>query len=155
MGFLGKIEFISCICKNTRMSQKNKKKIANKNKIKKNTEKATTRLLMFADDGQLYGKCTKVDGDRRFQILCSDGKTRTGKLRGKIRKRKKSWLSIGIWVIVALRDFQDDKCDIIHMFDEDEVNRLEGLGELSIYGKIMDENCPFSIAEEEIDIDDI
>ena len=137
------------------MSQKNKKKIANKNKIKKNTEKATTRLLMFADDGQLYGKCTKVDGDRRFQILCSDGKTRTGKLRGKIRKRKKSWLSIGIWVIVALRDFQDDKCDIIHMFDEDEVNRLEGLGELSIYGKITDENCPFSIAEEEIDIDDI
>jgi len=137
------------------MSQKNKKKIANKNKIKKNTEKATTRLLMFADDGQLYGKCTKVDGDRRFQILCSDGKTRTGKLRGKIRKRKKSWLSIGIWVIVALRDFQDDKCDIIHMFDEDEVNRLEGLGELSIYGKIMDENCPFSIADEEIDIDDI
>jgi translation initiation factor 1A len=100
------------------MSQKNKKKIANKNKIKKNTEKASKRKLEFTDDGQLYGKCTKVEGDRRFKILCSDGKTRTGKLRGKIRKRKKSWLSIGIWVIVALRDFQDEKCDIIHMFNE-------------------------------------
>jgi hypothetical protein len=41
------------------------------------------------------------------------------------------------------------------MFNEDEVNRLEGLGELSVHGKITDESCPFSIEEEVIDIDDI
>ncbi len=36
-----------------------------------------------------------------------------------------------MWVICACRDFQVEKVDIIELLQEDEVRRLECLGELS------------------------
>lgn len=138
---------------------KNTKKIANKNKVKKNTPGATKREIPFADDGQLYGQIIKSLGDRRFEIKCVDGKTRLGKLRGKIRKRKKTWVIVNTWVIVALRDFQDDKVDIIEVFDEEEVRRLEIMGEISIGEKSEEINENITFEEEDgketILIDDI
>jgi len=107
------------------------KRQANKNKTRKQTGEVTKRPLPMADEGQLYGKVERGLGDRRFEIVCSDGETRIGRLRGKIRKRKKSWLKAGMWVICACRDFQVEKVDIIELLQEDEVRRLECLGELS------------------------
>ena len=103
------------------------KRQANKNKTRKQTGEVTKRPLPMADEGQLYGKVERGLGDRRFEIVCSDGETRIGRLRGKIRKRKKSWLKAGMWVICACRDFQVEKVDIIELLQEDEVRRLENV----------------------------
>ena len=65
-----------------------------------------------------------------MRIDCQDGAERIGKIRGKIRKRKKSWINAGSYVIVSLREYQDEKCDIIEILKEDEVKRLKRMGEI-------------------------
>ena len=140
---------------------KNLKKKANKDKARKQKGERQKRDLPIAGDQQLYAYIEKPAGDRRFTCICSDGNTRLGKLRGAIRKRKKSWVNTGRWVIVALRDFQEDKVDIVEILDDDEVKRLEIYGELST--KVIstdnykdDGLIEFTNEEEvEFDIDDI
>ena len=43
---------------------------------------------------------------------CFDGKIRLCKIRGTLT-RKKVWIGAGDLVLVSLRDFEDDKCDVI------------------------------------------
>ena len=110
---------------------KGSKKKKNSQKDRKQTGEVSKRPLPIADESQLYGKCIRSLGDRRFEIECIDRKTRIGRLLGAIKKKKKNWLNIDQWVIVAVREFQDDKVDIIEILALDEVQRLERLGELS------------------------
>jgi translation initiation factor 1A len=109
---------------------KNLKKKANKDKARRQTGDTKKRELPFATDCQVYGKCLKPCGDRRFEVECVDGETRICRLRGSIRKRKKSWCGKNQWVIVALRDFQESKGDIIIILTDNEVKRLRELEEL-------------------------
>ena len=44
--------------------------------------------------------------------------------------RKRVYVSIGDYVMVSLRDFQDDKCDIIHKYNDQEVKSLRKFGEI-------------------------
>ena len=44
--------------------------------------------------------------------------------------RKKVWISAGDIVLVALRDFQDDKADIILKYSPEEARQLKALGQL-------------------------
>ena len=67
--------------------------------------------------------------------------------------KQKSWLKAGMWVICACRDFQVEKVDIIELLQEDEVRRLENLGELSTSNQRAEAG---SDAEEQpFDFDDI
>ncbi len=138
---------------------KHAKKKANKDKARKQKGDIQKRDLPIADSEQLYARIEKACGDRRFLCVCSDGRERIGKLRGKIRKRKKSWLAAGSWVIVAVRDFQDSKVDIITILNPDEVKKLEIYGELSTsLNKAMGEeedDCVEFVDEVEFNIDEI
>lgn len=122
------------------------------------TEKQT-RPLPIAEFGQTYGLVTASLGDRRMKIDCQDGSERIGRIRGKIRKRKSSWISAGSHVIVALREYQDDKCDIIEILSEDEVKRLKRAGEIVEQTEEDDDNgIEFETQQEvveDINIDDI
>ena len=94
----------------------------------KNTD-SSSRLLEYCEDGQTYAKITKKHGDGRFECQCQDRpKPRLGKICGKMRKRV--YVSIGDYVMVSLRDFQDDKCDIIHKYNDQEVKSLRKFGEI-------------------------
>jgi len=67
------------------------------------------------DDGQLYGLITKNNGDK-FDVLCSDGKTRLGKACNKVKNARDRRLKKNeTFVVISLRLFEkDDKnCDII------------------------------------------
>ena len=118
-----------------------------------------TRPLPIADLGQTYGLVTASLGDRRMKIECQDGVERIGRIRGKIRKRKSSWISAGKYVIVAFREYQDEKCDIIELLSDDEVKRLKRMNEIvdqSIQEE--DDGIEFETQEEIVDninIDDI
>ena len=61
-------------------------------------------------------------GDCRLRVICWDKKERLGIIRGKFRKR--CWINKSDIVLVALRDFEDDKCDIIQKYDSDQVKML-------------------------------
>ena len=53
-------------------------------------------------------------------------------------KKKKCWVKNGDVVIVALRDFEDDKCDIIYVYQKKEVKKLIKLGEIPENIKLND-----------------
>jgi translation initiation factor 1A len=143
-------------------------------KGKKGKSRDTTKKeLTFKEDGQEYAQVVRMLGNGRLEALCYDGKSRLGIIRGKMRK--KVWINIGDIVLVGLRDFQDDKCDIMHKYTADESRQLKAYGELPKEAKINEdekfdddgEDCPFEFGdpvdsdeedvkkEVEVDLDDI
>ena len=81
-----------------------------KKKRKKKPRPIEERPLPIKEEGQEYAIVTKMLGNGRVSLKCMDGIDRLGKIRGKMRKRV--WIREGDTVLVSLREFQDDKCDI-------------------------------------------
>lgn len=84
--------------------------------------------IIFKEIDQEYAQVTALLGNCRLRLDCIDGKTRMGKIRGAIRK--KTWISMNDVVLVSLRDFEDDKCDVLYAYKPPEVKYLQKLGEL-------------------------
>ena len=74
-------------------------------------------------------------------------------IRGKMRK--KVWVNQGDIVLLSLRDYQDDKADVISKYTADEARQLKKLGELPEATTITEtvENPDGSSGEEEEDDD--
>lgn len=86
------------------------------------------RELQFAEEMQIYGQVLRLLGDSRLEIQCTDGVKRMGHIRGTMRK--KVWIAMGDVVLVAKREYEDDKCDIILKYTEEEVRKLKQLSEI-------------------------
>jgi translation initiation factor 1A len=100
------------------------------NKAKKGKNVQTPTEIVFAESDQQYAKITKTLGNRRFEVLCLiDKKIRIAHIRGNMRRS--NWITINDIVLVSLRNFQDDKCDIIYKYTEEEKIKLIKLGELT------------------------
>lgn len=83
----------------------NKKGGKNCKKGKNSTAKEDEMIFMVEcnkNDGQMFGRITKVLGDKRFSVRCNDGKDRVCKLSGTIRKNDRVELN-GI-VLISIRD---------------------------------------------------
>jgi translation initiation factor 1A len=83
----------------------NKKGGKNCKKGKNSTAKEDEMIFMVEcnkNDGQMFGRVTKVLGDKRFSVRCNDGKDRVCKLSGTIRKNDRVELN-GI-VLISIRD---------------------------------------------------
>ncbi|GME72385.1 unnamed protein product [[Candida] boidinii] len=135
----------------------------------KNVNTSQKRELILKDEGQEYAQITKMLGNGRVEASCFDGIKRIAHIRGKLRK--KVWMSQGDIILVSLRDFQDNQCDVVHKFNSDEARTLKSTGELPESAKINetdtfgaddDEEANFEFGadsdeeeEEELDIDDI
>ena len=92
------------------------------------------RELIYKEDSQEYAKVTKMLGNARIEADCYDGTTRLCGIRGKMRKR--IWITVGDIILVSLRDFQDDRGDVIHKYTPDEARSLKAYGELPENAKI-------------------
>jgi translation initiation factor 1A len=103
-------------------------------KGKKSSEGETRRDLIFKEDGQEYAQVTKMLGDGRVALVCYDGIARTGLIRGTMRRRV--WINMGDIVLIGLREFQEDKADIIHKYTTEEARNLQAYGELPSTAKI-------------------
>jgi len=86
------------------------------------------RELVFKEDGQVYGQVLKMLGNGRCDCMCVDGVKRLCHIRGKMRKRV--WIATGDIVLISLRDFQDEKADIILKYSADEARSLKSYSEL-------------------------
>ena len=76
-------------------------------------------------------------GNGRVEAHCfHDEKKRLCHIRGKMRK--KVWINVSDIVLVGLREFQDEKADIIHKYSPDEARTLKKQGELPDYVRIGD-----------------
>ncbi|CAN3375312.1 hypothetical protein DIURU_002121 [Diutina rugosa] len=114
----------------------------------KNLNGQFKRELIYKDEGQEYGQVTKMLGNGRIEVSCFDGIKRMGHIRGKLRK--KVWMSQGDIILVSLRDFQEDQCDVVHKYNSDEARTLKNVGELPENAKI-NETDTFG-GEEEDDV---
>jgi len=97
-------------------------------KKSKHHQQDTNKKVELKSENQEYGQVDKLLGNCRLSVNCIDGKVRLGKIRGSIQKR--SWISSGDVVLVALRDFEDNKCDVIHKYSGEHVKKLLKLGEI-------------------------
>lgn len=94
-----------------------------KDKSKKNSVKTVEkRPLLLKMDGTIYGQVTKTLGDCNFTVFCFDGTERLCHIRKSI---KKQIVSVDSIVLVGLRDFQDNKGDIIYVYQKEEVYELK------------------------------
>lgn len=83
------------------------------------------RKLIIKDskEDQEYAQVRKVNGSGRYNLFCFDGTERLGISAGNIKRRAR--IQIYDIVLVSKWDFQDNKCSIIHKYEEDEVQELK------------------------------
>lgn len=109
-------------------------------------------------------------GNGRLEALCFDGSKRLAHIRGKLRK--KVWINQGDIILLSLRDYQDEKGDVILKYTADEARSLKAYGELpenakinetDTYGQEGEGDCNFEFDEDRsdsggdgpVDVDDI
>ncbi len=63
-----------------------------------------------------------------MEAYCIDGVKRLCHIRGKMRK--KVWVNTGDIVLLGLREYQDEKADVILKYMADEARSLKQYGEL-------------------------
>lgn len=136
---------------------KNKGKGGKNRRRGKNENESEKRELVFKEDGQEYAQVTKMLGNGRLEALCFDGVKRLCHIRGKLRK--KVWINAGDIILLGLRDFQDNKADVILRYNPDEAMSLRAYGELPEDVKIdetvdMNEDVDFRDYDDEQDDDE-
>ncbi|KCV73076.1 translation initiation factor 1A [Fonticula alba] len=112
------------------------------------------RELILRDEMQEYAQVTKMLGNGRIEAFCfSDdgGKTRQCHIRGKMRK--KVWINVGDIVLISLRDFQDDKADVILKYSVEEARKLKQNKEIPDAIRINEANVGADEPDTDEDVD--
>nr|WCZ58434.1 translation initiation factor 1A [Paratrimastix eleionoma] len=115
--------------KNKGKGGKNRRKGKNENELEK-------RELIFKEEGQEYAQVLKMLGNGRLEAHCFDGQTRLCHIRGKLRK--KVWVNTGDIILIGLRDYQDDKADVILKYSPDEARNLKKYGQIPENAQIVE-----------------
>ena len=98
----------------------------NHKKAKQGSEKSN---FVEKQDGQIFARVIQVLGNRNVLTYCNDNKVRLCHIRGSIRKDM--WISAGDIVLISLRDFLQDKedilekGDILYRYDRDHHSKLK------------------------------
>ena len=119
-------------------------------KGKKDTSYDRKLILKDPKEDQEYGKIKKVNGNGRYQVFCFDSKERLGIAAGNIRRKTR--LAINDIVLLSLWDFQENKCSIVHKYEDDEVHKLKSQGEFPKNINLEEDN-PFSENDVEFTFD--
>jgi len=80
---------------------------------------------------QMFGVVTSMSGNSKVIVDCEDGKTRVGRIRGKIRKRV--WIRLGDLVIIEPWVVQsDERCDVFWKYTRTQTNYLKRTGKIKL-----------------------
>ena len=120
-----------------------------KHKRAKNSNCDFKRPLQERQEGESYARVEKLLGNSRLSCECFDfvngqfiKKMRVGVIRGSMRKRV--WIKIDDIILISLRGYQDEKCDVIWKYNIDEVHELKSKKKLPIRIGSTIENVEFS-----------
>jgi translation initiation factor 1A len=89
---------------------------------------AALKELVMPQEGEMFGRVIKLVGGDNVIVKCNDGKIRTCRIRGKIKRRM--WIRENDLVLLAPWDFQSDKADIIWRYIAAHADKLEQEGNL-------------------------
>jgi len=102
------------------------------------------RTMIYKDQDQEYGQVIKILGDCRCEISLLDGNDThqiiIGHIRGKMKKR--CWINNGDYVLISFRDFQNDKCDIIHKYSYQEFETISVENGFSLHPSVQMDSTP-------------
>ena len=99
-------------------SIRDKKKHKKFNHVKTDNYLINQEVEEFAYVKKLLGNC-------RVQVITNSGIDAVGIIRGTLRKfNKRILIETGDIVVVSKRDFQDSKVDIVHKYNQEQVNLL-------------------------------
>jgi translation initiation factor 1A len=106
-------------------SIRNKKKSSNLNKVANNN-------YVINKDYEVFAFVMKVLGNCRVLVLCDNGTEAIGVIRGSMRRfNKRVLIENGDIVAVSMRDFQDNKVDIVHKYNAEQCKVLISNNEIS------------------------
>ncbi|KAH0476927.1 MAG: uncharacterized protein KVP18_000542 [Porospora cf. gigantea A] len=100
----------------------------------KNHNFGDKRELLLKTEMQEYAQVIRMLGHGRLEANCFDNQKRLCHIRGKMRK--KVWITVGDIVLLSLREYQDDKGDVIYKYTPDEARQLKQQGEIPDLTKI-------------------
>jgi translation initiation factor 1A len=120
-----------------------------KNRRRGKNESDEKRELIFREDGQEYAQVLRMLGNGRLEAYCMDGVKRLCHIRGKMRK--KVWVNTGDIVLVGLREYQDEKADVILKYMADEARSLKQYGELPENIRVNDTDA---LVDDDIDAEE-
>ena len=89
---------------------------------------AELKELVMPHEGEMFGRVIKLVGGDNVIVKCNDGKIRTCRIRGKIKRRM--WIRENDLVLLAPWDFQSDKADIVWRYIAAHADKLEQEGHL-------------------------
>lgn len=137
-----------------------------KHKRNKKQNDYVEKALRLKEEDQEYAQITRCLGNCRFTVMCFDGKERLATMCGSMRGRK--FINQNNIVLVSLREWQDEKCDIIDNYSDNHTKKLKSKGlvpdsikldtdkqnDLDIdddnMGYVFTTDIPYSDSEEEI-----
>jgi translation initiation factor 1A len=75
----------------------------------------TIRVAMpRQNQGEIFGVADQLLGASKIRVMCADGKTRMGRIPGKLKKRM--WIREGDLLIIRPWEFQDEKAEIRYRY---------------------------------------
>lgn len=97
--------------------------MSKKKKEKEEVKEIPTEIpLPSSQEGTTICGVIRHLGADYLLVKCVDGQDRKARIPGKLRR--KVWIIEGDILLVGLWDSKSDKCDVIHKYSKDEVNRL-------------------------------
>jgi translation initiation factor 1A len=94
-----------------------------KNKARKNYQTSSPRYEnLKPTEDQCYALITSVYGGGRYQVKFKDDTKRIGVCCGKLKRGRRP--KMGDLVCISLRDFQEDKCDILYLYSPEDLSVL-------------------------------
>ncbi len=86
--------------------------VMGKRQVKNESDLKEMRL---PEEGELFGRVLKMLGGENVMVKCTDGLTRRGRIRGKLKRRV--WIRDNDIVIIAPWDFKEnERGDIVWRF---------------------------------------
>jgi translation initiation factor 1A len=116
----------------------------------------TARQIPFREDLQDYALVETLLGSGHVKLKClTDNTERLGTICG--RMYKKVWINKDDVVLVSIREYQDNRCDIIFKYTTDEVKTLKKYGEIKETKNQNNDDDIIEFGDDEVnfDIDDI
>ncbi len=71
---------------------------------------------------EMFGIADQLLGASKIKIMCADGKSRMGRIPGKLKKRM--WMREGDLLIIRPWEFQDEKADIVYRYTRTQASYL-------------------------------
>ena len=75
---------------------------------------------------EMFAIADQLLGASKIRIMCADGQSRLGRIRGKLKKRM--WIREGDLLIIRPWEFQDEKADIVYRYTRTQASNLARRG---------------------------